>query len=108
MEKSEIIKELNDKHRENIPNSKTLITKGVKDLGEEMVYKIIQEVKYYTDFRKGNDPYGEHDFGSLKIGGNQIYWKIDYYDTDYNFGSEDASNAKITGRLLTIMNSNEY
>ena len=41
--------------------------------------KVFVGVRDYTDFNEDNDLYGEHDFGSLKIAGQKIFWKIDYY-----------------------------
>jgi len=38
----------------------------------------------------------------------QVFWKLDYYDRDLRFGSEDAANPTITRRVLTIMVSDEY
>ena len=37
-------------------------------------------VRDYAEFNEDNDPYGEHDFGSLKVAGEKIFWRIDYYD----------------------------
>ena len=108
MENSEKIKELNDKHRENIPTSKTVITSGINNLWEENVYKIIQEVRYFDNFKKWNDPFFEHDFWSFHFKDYKIYWKIDYFNKDYSFGSEDPSDIVITSRLLTIMLNDEY
>ena len=38
----------------------------------------------------------------------RVFWKLDYYDRDLRFGSEDAANPAVTRRVLTIMLSDEY
>ncbi|WP_042467047.1 DUF3768 domain-containing protein, partial [Sphingomonas sp. FUKUSWIS1] len=32
-----------------------------------------------------------------------VYFKIDYYDAAFQYGSEDPADASITQRVLTIM-----
>lgn len=39
-------------------------------------------------FHASNDPYLEHDFGQVQIDGDTVFWKIDYYALDSEFGSE--------------------
>ena len=55
-----------------------------------------------------NDPYGEHDFGAFEYENHKLFWKIDYYNTDLTGGSPDASDPKVTTRVLTIMLRDEY
>ena len=59
-------------------------------------------------FNADNDPYGEHDFGIVKHGGESIYFKIEYYDKDLEFGSEDPADPDQTTRVMTIMLACEY
>ena len=53
-------------------------------------------------------PILEHDFGSIQLGENTIFWKIDYYDLDLHMHSPDPSDETITARVLTIMLAEEY
>lgn len=107
---SELIRKLNDAHRNRGPvaNTKWLITQGVIGEGEEFVAEAIQKVTEYDDFSPDNDPYGEHDFGSFNIGSQLVFWKIDYYDPTMEFGSENPADESVTCRVLTIMLSSEY
>ena len=54
-------------------------------------------------FTPDNDPYGEHNFGSFEHNGIRVFWKIDYYDRNVEYGSEDPSDPAQTTRVLTIM-----
>ena len=38
----------------------------------------------------------------------RVFWKLDYYDRDLRFASDDAANSAVTRRVLTIMLSDEY
>jgi hypothetical protein len=62
----------------------------------------------FDDFNEGNDPYEEHDFGSFELAGETFFWKIDYYDNDMTFESEDPADPEKTTRVLTIMFAGEY
>ena len=64
--------------------------------------EIIEAVRSFEKFNKGNDPYGEHDFGSAVVHGITYFFKFDYYDDDFRFFKEDGN------RVLTIMRSDEY
>ena len=59
-------------------------------------------------FDEGNDPHHEHDFGKIEVVGNEIFWKIDYYDKTMDNGSEDPADPSKTSRVLTIMLASEY
>jgi Protein of unknown function (DUF3768) len=41
-----------------------------------------------------NDPHGEHDFGNFKLCGRTFYFKIDAYDENLEFGSEDPPSQR--------------
>ena len=85
-----------------------MITSGVANLGNEFVLRALQSVREFSDFTEDNDPYGEHDFGSFALDGEQVYWKIDYYDNDLQNGSPNPADAALTKRVLTILLSEEY
>src|SRR5580700_4198015 len=80
-----------------------MITRGVQGL--ENVFGLIATISRYNDFHEGNDPYDEHDFGSLKWEGEKILWKIDYYDQDLKFWADPTTDA--CRRVLTVMLAEE-
>ncbi len=103
------IAELNDLCRKSMGVTCKLVqTFGINTLPEEDQSEIRKKVELFNDFNEDNDPHGEHDFGAIDHNREKIYWKIDYYDTDLKYGSEDPSDPAQTARVLTIMLSNEY
>ena len=105
------IAELNDRLRQNIfspGKNKVVITSGVATLSLVDRMDLFKKISEFEDFKAGNDPYKEHDFGRIEHGGINYFFKIDYYDNDLIYGSKDASNEDITTRALTIMCADEY
>jgi Protein of unknown function (DUF3768) len=102
------IRTLNDSFRQTFIGGRVMKTDGVAALDEEVQQKLIAEVKAFNRFEKGNDPYGEHDFGSIKLNGTTFFWKIDYYDLAMSQHSVDPANNEATLRVLTIMCADEY
>lgn len=45
----------------------------------------------------------ERDRGNFEFEGTTVYFKIDYYDAAFEYGSEDPADASKTRRVLTIM-----
>ena len=103
-----VIRRLNDDLRQKGQDGRVLMTQGIQALPQEVIQKVIDAVKAFDDFTPDNDPHGEHDFGSVRIGENAIFWKIDYYDESRMFGSDDPSNPAKTTRVLTLMLADEY
>ena len=69
---------------------------------------IMRRVRSFADFTPDNNPYDEHDFGSFEHAGQKIFWKIDCYDRDMNYGSPDPADETVTERVLTVMLAEEY
>lgn len=65
-------------------------------------------VQAYDAFDDANDPWGEHDFGTIETKDEPIFWKIDYYTPDLTAGSENPANEGETHRVLTVMLASEY
>ena len=102
------IRELNDNLRQNFSGGKVMVTRGVADLPLATRLKIMQKAQSFNNFNASNDPYGEHDFGAFDLEGVTYFWKIDYYDLNYEYLSVDPSDTTITNRVLTIMLADEY
>lgn len=64
-------------------------------------------IAQFSEFDEDNDPHGEHDFGSFTLCGRQFVWKIDYYDRDTKFGSEEPADPE-KNRVLTLMLAEDY
>ncbi|WP_245362109.1 DUF3768 domain-containing protein [Rhizobium sp. NXC14] len=102
------IRSLNDAFRRNPTAGRAVITPGVSSLPHDRRLALLMAVVGFTAFDAGNDPYNEHDFGAVEQNGVSYFWKIDYYDLDYNMGSPDPANPHVTRRVLTIMRADEY
>jgi hypothetical protein len=106
--KTEAIRALNDKLRQDLTTGTALITAGVAALGAEAVARIVKTITVYDDFCHENDPYEEHDFGTFEIDGHKLFFKIDYYDKSRTYHSPDSSDPSLTERVITIMLAEEY
>lgn len=106
------IRDLNDAFRRSLYDrslGKTYTTDGVVALGHEFVARVLAAVAAFDAFDSHNDPWNEHDFGSLDIDGERVFFKIDYYSKfDPDLGSEDPSDPNATERVMTIMLAEEY
>lgn len=92
------------------PKGLIVITRGIVELGVERQCEILNRVRSFDEFTEDNDPYGEHDFGSIDVAGvGKVFWKIDYYaDQTCRYGSEDPADPDRTFRVLTTMLAEEY
>ncbi|WP_432287681.1 DUF3768 domain-containing protein [Aminobacter sp. BA135] len=71
-------------------------------------WALLRSVRAFEAFHSDNDPYGEHDFGSIDQDGDRYFWKIEYYGADFAAGSSEPSDPQQTRRVLTIMRAEEY
>lgn len=67
---------------------------------------LVQAVRDFKSFTYDNDPWGEHDFGSINWHGEKTYWKIDYYDQNLQYWHDPLSPE--CRRVLTILLASEY
>ena len=102
------IKTLNDAFRKTFTGGRVILTAGINALPADDVAEILSRVRSFNDFTTANDPYSERDFGSLDYKRQRIFWKIDYYDRNLRYLSEDPADASKTIRVMTIMLAEEY
>ncbi len=99
------IRTLNDAFQRSFAGGQVVETPGVVELAEVDRIALLLAVRRFDCFDAGNDPYGEHDFGAIEVGGERFFWKIDAYDRAQCGGSPDPA---VTTRVLTIMRADEY
>ena len=106
--KTDQIRTLNDRLRQNFSEGTAVMTCGVAALGTGAVSLIVKTIAVYDDFCHANDPHQEHDFGAFEAAGRVIFFKIDYYDKTKLCHSPDATDPSVTERVITIMLAEEY
>ena len=102
------IRQLNDTLRTTFTGGRVLTTIGISSKPVEDISRILAKVRSFNKFNKNNNPYGERDCGSFAFKGDVIIWKIDYYDQNHEFLSDNPADPTITNRVLTILTSEEY
>ena len=103
------IAELNDLARTAMGvTARVLQTPGISSLDLITQSRIRERVERFDQFTPDNDPHGERDFGAFEVDGYRVFWKIDYYDREMQYGSEEPWDVSKTRRLLTIMLAEEY
>lgn len=107
-DKRERIRMLNDQLRRNHLGGRILVTEGVLAHGPQHTAATLLAVKLANNFNDANDPYGEHDFGSVVVAGARTFWKIDYYDLSLSSHAVDPADPDLCVRVLTIMLAEEY
>ena len=113
------IARLNDGLRAHLTspgNNRVVMTAGIAELiGDVALFRgfrkraeLLRTIRDYDAFDVDNDPYGHRDLGLFEFEGARCLWKIDYYDRDLAFGSEDPADPDRTVRVLTILRADEY
>ena len=102
------VRELNDSFRTSFRGGRVMLTAGVADLPEVTRTALLIAVQSFDQFDADNDPYDEHDFGSVEVCGVRAFWKIDPFDLSLNALSPDPSDPAVTTRVLTVLLQEEY
>lgn len=105
---SEGIAALNGAFRRTFAGGRVYLTSGVLALSGSEQADLLRQVQAFDSFNADNDPYGEHDFGSLQWGHQTYFWKIDYYDPSLSQHSPNSADASVTVRVITVMRADEY
>jgi hypothetical protein len=86
-----------------------IVGQDERALSDQDRSRVVESVQNFTSFTEDNDPYGEHDFGTIALDGiGWVFWKIDYYDPSFTYASDDPADPTKTRRVLTIMLAEEY
>ena len=124
-ERTARIARLNDLARRAMGVACTVFaTVGFRSLPDADQSCVRELIETFDAFTEDNDPHGERDFGCVYQLGDgrwtterprvredereRVFWKLDYYDRELRFASDDAANPAITRRVLTIMLADEY
>jgi Protein of unknown function (DUF3768) len=119
------IARLNDQARQAMGVACTAVaTVGFRSLLDADQSCVRELIETFDAFDEDNDPHGERDFGTIyqitdgrwttdrprlrEDERERVFWKLDYYDRQMEFASDDAANPAVTRRVLTIMLSDEY
>lgn len=105
------VQQLNDRLRMTGPHRKEDMIVLVGDLAHaetELQLIVLHQARAFNAFTEDNDPYGEHDCASFQIpvgltSTETFMFKIDYYDPNLEFASNDASDPAITRRVMSLM-----
>ena len=106
--RAEAIARLNDALRKEGVGGTMMVTQGVFAVEGFDPLELAEALAAYEAFDADNDPHGERDFGRLTLWGEDCCWKIDYYDRELKFGSDDPADPSRTKRVLTVMLTAEW
>ncbi|MCV6826079.1 MULTISPECIES: DUF3768 domain-containing protein [Halocynthiibacter] len=116
-EKAKLIAEHNDRFRNTwgadftIPGQ-IVMTQAVAALSPAWITRAMAAIQRFDDFTEDNDPYGDHCFGAVEITvGDEtktIWFKIDLYDWNLEYGAEDPTDLEKTKRVMTVLFPSDY
>lgn len=107
-DRSAKVRALNDAFRTTLTGGTVLMTAGVVALGADLQAAVLAAVRQFDAFDADNDPWAEHDFGAVEVGGARVFFKIDYFDLTRAVLADDPSDPATTERVMTIMLASEY
>ncbi len=92
------------------PEGRWLMTAAVNAMGPDFVMEAARKIVSLTpeDFPEDIDPHGERAMGKVEVQGRAVWFKIDYYDAAFEYGSDDPANVEQTRRVLTVMFPEDY
>jgi hypothetical protein len=106
--RAEAIARLNDQLRKTGTGGTIMITSGVQNLTGFRSATLCAALAAYDEFDRENDPHGERDFGDITLFGVNLLFKIDYYDKNLQFASDDPADPAVTQRVLTVMLASDW
>lgn len=105
---SKIIRDLNDTLRSSFAGGEIYMTASVAALADGRRESVLEAARTFCDFDRDNDPHGEHDMAFFEVAGARYFFKIDYYDLEKTYGSENPADPAVTCRVLTIGAAADY
>ena len=86
------------------------VTRALIEAGDGFMEEAVKATGAFDRFEPENDPEGWHDFGSVEIRGETVFWKIDLYEaeSDFRYGAETPDDPATTMRVLTIMMARDW
>ncbi|MBL4582971.1 MAG: DUF3768 domain-containing protein [Gammaproteobacteria bacterium] len=93
---------------ENVPKGRVVMTQGISAQSPDFLLELTRKVVTFDAFGEDCDPHGWHEMGVMEIAGETVWFKIDLYDTNYEYGSADPTDLEQTCRVLTLLFPSEY
>ena len=90
------------------PQGQFVMTRGVAALGPDAQLELTRRVAAFDGFDADSDPQGWHEMGVIDLDGTTVWFKVDLYDVDYQYGSPEPSDPAQTRRVLTLLLPSEY
>jgi hypothetical protein len=90
------------------PQGQFVMTRGVAALGPDAQLEFTRRVAAFDGFTADSDPQGWHEMGVIEFEDTTVWFKLDLYDTDYQYGSPEPSDPAQTRRVLTLLLPSEY
>tara|TARA_R110002110_G_scaffold289314_3_gene503582 strand:+ start:1351 stop:1731 length:381 start_codon:yes stop_codon:yes gene_type:complete len=90
------------------PQGQFVMTRGVAALGPDVQLELTRRVATFDGFNADSDPQGWHEMGVIEFDGTTVWFKLDLYDVDYQYGSPEPSDPEQTCRVLTLLLPSEY
>lgn len=117
MQTNALIAAQNDAFRKSIqqfqslsttPKGKVVMTQGVAAMTPDFLLQLTREVVAFDAFNEDSDPYGVHEMGVIDIADETVWFKIDLYDINYEYGAQTPEDPEQTRRVLTMLLPSEY
>ena len=80
-----------------------MLTGGVAAPDDALRAQVLEAVRTFKDFDEGNDPHNEHDMVFVEVSGQKYWSKIDNYDLDERYLSDDGFPPQQFGRALSLL-----
>lgn len=98
------IANLNDELRVFHLGGTVVVSAMIDKLPDSTIKEVFDAIANFTDFNKDNDPYGEHDCAFVTVPAlvKRVMFKIDYFDQNMEWASEDPADPKKTTRVMTV------